>query len=273
MLRTIPRVPALAGALLAAILVLPSVAAAGRHPSVDPPKYEDVAKGGAKAILEASDAIHFSYKTQEVDATLTVHEGGSSDAGRVITMKMYQDGPKRLIRMLGPPEVKGMGILIKDSETMYVYVPEFDKVRLVASHARKQTFLASDFNYEDMAMAALSPDYDAEIEKETADEVVLALKAKPDRHAAYPRLRVVIDKKTVQMKRQEYFDEEGRHVRTQERSEMKAFESPDYAVQSRIKMIDHTNHDHWTELNMQAFKADHELPARLFSKRTLVRGE
>lgn len=255
----------------AAFAALP-VPAAARHPSVDPPKYEDVAKGGAQAILEATDQIHFGYRTQEVVATLNVFEGDGTP-GRVITMTMHQDGAKRLIRMLDPPEIKGMGILIKDRDTMYVYVPEFDKVRRVASHARKQTFLGSDFNYEDMAMARLSDDYLAEIEKETADEVTMLLTARADRAPAYPKLRIVVDKKTVQMKRQEYFDGDGKHVRTQERSDMKTFESPDYAVQSRIKMIDHTNHDHHTVLQMSAFKADHDIPERLFSKRTLVRGE
>lgn len=257
---------------VALALALPARPAAAGHPSVDPPDYAEVARGGAQAILAKTDEIHFGYRTQEVEATLNVFEGDGTP-GRVIKMVMHQDGPKRLIRMLDPPEVKGMGILIKDRDTMYVYVPEFDKVRRVASHARKQTFLGSDFNYEDMAMSRLSDDYVAEIEKETPEEVTLLLKARPDRSPAYPKLRVVVDRKTVQMKRQEYFDEDGRHVRTQERSEMKAFGGADYAVQSRIKMIDHTNHDHHTILQMSDFKADHEIPDRLFSKRTLVRGE
>jgi outer membrane lipoprotein-sorting protein len=253
-------------------LALPATAAAAKHPSVEPPSYAEVARGGAQAILEMTDAIHFGYRTQEVTATLNVFEGDGTP-GRVITMQMHQDGAKRLIRMLDPPEVKGMGILIRDRDTMYVYVPEFDKVRRIASHARKQTFLGSDFNYEDMAMARLSDDYVAEIEKESDDEVVLLLKAKPDRTPAYPKLRVFVDKKTVQMMRQEYFDEDGKHVRTQERSDMNAFDHPEYAVQARIKMIDHANKGHYTILQMTAFKADHAIPERMFSKRTLVRGE
>jgi len=255
-----------------ATVALRASALAAKHPSVEPPSYAEIAKGGARAILEATDTIHFGYRTQEVVATLNVFEGDGTP-GRVITIQMFQDGPKRLIRMLDPPEVKGMGILIKDRDTMYVYVPEFDKVRRIASHARKQTFLGSDFNYEDMAMARLSGDYEAEIERETADEVVMLLKAKPDRTPAYPKLRVVIDKKTVQMTRQEYFDEDGKHVRTQERSEMSAFDHPDYAVQSKIRMIEHTNKDHYTILQMTSFNADHEIPSGTFSKRTLVRGE
>lgn len=258
--------------LVALFLAAPAL---GGHPSVTPPDYATAAAKGPQGILEATDSIHFGYRTMEVESELSVHEGGEAPGtpGRLIRIHMWQDGPKRLIRMTYPPEVKGMGIFVKDSETMYVYVPEFDKVRLAASHARRQTFLGSDFNYDDMAMSALAPNYDASLQSETADEVTLLLKAKAGVAQAYPKLILTIDKKTLQLKRQQYFDESDRHVRTQERSEMKTFDHPEYGVQTVIKMIDHTNHDHSTTMTMSSFKADHEIPAKLFSKRTLVRGE
>ena len=272
MRRRFVRRGAVALAALVCALSASGPAVAGvKHPSVAPPSYEETAARGPQAILEATDSIHFGYETQWVDSEMQIFEHDSRTP-RVMRLFTYQNGPRRLMRITYPPEIKGMGILVKDPETMYVYVPEFDKVRRVASHARTQTFLGSDFNYIDMAMGALSPDYVAAIESETEEEVVLALTARPERSPPYPRLRLFVSKKTLQTRRQEYFDAEDRHVRTQERGEMKTFESEDYAVQSFLKITDHTNRDHYTEMRITGFRAMHEIPLRVFSKRTLVRG-
>jgi len=103
----------------------------------------------------------------------------------------------------------------------------------------------------------------------------LLLVARPERKdvVVYPKLRITIDKKTLQMVRQEYFEADGRHVRTQIRGNMRTWRSPDYAVQSEVKMIDHTNRDHSTTLTFSEFEAMMEVPGRFFTKRTLVRGE
>lgn len=261
--------------LLVGLVTVWSVGAiAEPHVSVAPPKYEDVAAKGPQALLEMADRIHFGYGSQWVDTDLIVHAADGTVEKRA-HLVMHEQGERRLIRLTAPAEVKGMGILVKDRDTMYVYVPEFDKVRRVASHARKQTFLGSDFNYDDMAMASLAPDYVATIDSETADEVVLQLKVRPERKEAvvYPALKVTISKKTCQMSKQEYYDAEGRLIRTQERSNMRTWESPDYAVQSHIKMIDHDRKGHWSELIFTGYKARHDIPDRIFRKRTLVRGE
>ena len=262
--------------LLPALLLLLATSAVQAlekpHPSVHPPKYDEVLKaGGPQALVEVMDRIHFGWKTMIVDSTLSVHEPGEAK-GREAHVLMWQDGGKRLIRIVGPPEVKGLGVLIK-GDTTYVYVPEFDKVRRIATHAKKQTLLGSDFSYEDMSMGALSPDYDATLEKETAEQVILSLTKKSGSEVVYPKLRLFMDKKTCQMMKQEYFDADGRLLRTQIREGMTTFDHPEYGVQHIVKLIDHTNHDHWTQLTMSKFIADEEIPARFFSKRTLVRGE
>ena len=260
------------GLALTSVLLGSGLASAGeRHVSVAPPSYAEVAAKGPQAILEVTDSIHFGYRTMWVDAELRVFASGETKP-KVIHQIMYQDGPKRMIRILAPPEIKGMGVLIKNPETMYVYVPEFDKVRRVASHARTQTFVGSDFNYTDMAMGALSPEYVAALESETEEEVVLLLTKREDRDPPYPKMRIFISKANLQMRRQEYFDAEDKHVRTQERSAMKTFESEDYGVQSMVIITDHTNRDHRTELHMSGFRAMHDIPSGVFSKRTLVRG-
>jgi hypothetical protein len=249
-----------------------SEVAASRHTSVAPPDYAEISKGGAQAILEATDEIHFGYRTMWVDSTIDVYPPGETTPRRLRTV-MQQDGERRLIQVLEPSDVKGMGILIQDARTMYVYMPEFDDVRRVASHARKQTFLGSDFAFDDMVMSKLSPLYIARIARENDDEVVLELAAREGVDVTFPKLNLYISKRTLQMAKQEYFDERGRHARTQLRANMRTFESEDYGVQATITMIDHLNNDHRSVLSMSGFRANHDIPARVFTRRTLIRGE
>ncbi len=257
--------------VLTMALGAPRAGLADRHPSVEPPDYAKIAAKGAQAILETTDEIHFGYRTMWVDSTIEVYPPGEDTPRRLRTV-MHQDGERRLIQILEPADVNGMGILIQDARTMYVYVPEFDETRRVATHARQQSFLGSDFAFDDMAMSRLAPHYKAEIESETDDVVVLKLTAREDADPDYPKLKLHVCKKTVQMKKQEYYDDEGRHARTQTRSRMRTFESEDYGVQSFLIMTNHLNNDHRSELTMTGFRANHDISPRVFTRRTLVRG-
>ncbi|MCP4727921.1 MAG: outer membrane lipoprotein-sorting protein, partial [bacterium] len=71
------------------------------------------------------------------------------------TLKSYRFGDdKQIMWFLAPADVKGSSFLRHSyddrDDDMWLYLPSFGKVRRIASHAKKGSFMGSDFTYEDM---------------------------------------------------------------------------------------------------------------------------
>src|SRR3954470_16240377 len=76
----------------------------------------------------------------------------------------YQKVPnKRLVRFSAPGDVKGMGLLVENLETMYVFLPGFQRVRRMGTHVKNQSFMGSDFSFEDMSQTSFSPTFDPKV--------------------------------------------------------------------------------------------------------------
>jgi outer membrane lipoprotein-sorting protein len=60
-------------------------------------------------------------------------------------------GEKNLVRYLEPRRVKGQAILmLNNADDIWSYFPRTQRVRKLATHAKKQKMQGSDFSYEDM---------------------------------------------------------------------------------------------------------------------------
>jgi len=60
-------------------------------------------------------------------------------------------GEKNLVRYTDPPRVKDQAILmLNNADDIWAYFPRTDRVRKLATHAKKQKMQGSDFTYEDM---------------------------------------------------------------------------------------------------------------------------
>jgi outer membrane lipoprotein-sorting protein len=232
------------------------------------PSYAEVAAKGPQAILEASDEVHYGYKDQAYSVRLVLHEKDGTTRER--GMAVAQKSGMRLVRFTSPADVKGVAVLVMNSETMYVYMPSLNKVRLVASHTRKQTFMGSDYTYDEMAITRFSIDYTAALSSETDKDVVLDLTQRPGRDLAYPRLRVEIEKKSLLCHTIRYMDSGGKEVKREERSTVDMSEG--CPIFTHLIMRD-LGSGHWTEMYIIEHKTNAGLDDSFFSKRNLVRGE
>ncbi len=81
-----------------------------------------------------------------------VDDQGRTRSREVRTYRIGDD--KQIMWFLQPAEVKGSSFLRLSSEDreddMWIYLPAFEKVRRIASHAKNGNFMGSDFTYEDM---------------------------------------------------------------------------------------------------------------------------
>ncbi len=120
-----------------------------------------------------------------------------------------------LVRFLGPADVAGTSFLMSDDD-MWLYLPALGKVRRIAGHARKGSFMGSDLSYEDMealGSTGFAVDYEAKLvgNGEMADEDVYILQLVPrGSETSYERLDMWVSQQIFLPRRIEYYDKDGK---------------------------------------------------------------
>ncbi|MCA9689824.1 MAG: outer membrane lipoprotein-sorting protein [Nannocystaceae bacterium] len=249
--------------LLAAALLTPAIAVV--HPA-------SVAAADAKAlgakVLEKIDQDAARHESVSYTAEMELWKSGSKQ--KTLQFNMSMKGlHKQYIEFTAPGDVAGMKILMTDADTIHMYSPEFKKVRHVAAHAEKQGFLGSEFTPEDMAMAALSDRFDAELQGKVGTETTLILTPKQGVESSYTRLEVVIDSSKGGVTKLKYYDGSGTAVREQLRGGWTKLDGVPFPTEIRMKNLKTGNE---TVIKLSNVDATTELPDSLFSRRTLLRG-
>ncbi len=90
----------------------------------------------------------------------------SSGQKRTLSIKSYSkdENDKQLLIYTGPARIKGDKILmLNGGNDIWFYTPRTDRIRHLASHAKRRKVQGSDFSYEDMAGGNLKKDYQIEL--------------------------------------------------------------------------------------------------------------
>lgn len=249
--------------LLASVLAVPCVMGL----MLASPQPVEAAVSGAE-VLAKLDAMAVRFPDQTYKATMEIYKSGNLRTTMVFGMWM-KNLEKQFIHFTAPGDVAGMKIMMEDRDTIYMYSPEFQKVRRVAAHLQNQGFLGSEFTPEDMVMAKLSPSFDATVAGKEGTETKLILKPKAGFSLSFSRLEIFIDSTVNGVTRLHYFDGAGNHVRTQLREEWKPFQ--DTKIPTRVRMKNLKTGDE-TVIKMSEIDVKTTVPDDMFSRRTLMRG-
>ncbi len=243
------------------LLLAPALALA--DPAADKP-----APNATELLARVDKAIN-AFKDAVWESKLRVKQ--PSGESREFGFTTYQKVPdKRLVKFTAPGDVKGMGVLVESRDTIYVYLPEFKRVRRMGTHVKNQTFMGSDFSYEDMSQTSYSGTFDAKLAGEDAAGWVLELTQKKGLDLEFPRMKMWIAKEHDQPTRMEYMDASGKKLKTQERSDYKK-DSPTHWQPMKIVVTDHRRNDHTSEIDFVSSKIDSGLSDDVFSVRSLQR--
>ncbi len=181
-----------------------------------------------------------------------------------------QKGIKRIVRFLSPANVKGMGVLVENADTMYVLLPEFNnRVRRVGTHQAGQSFMGSDVSNEDMSLTELLPTYEPSAGGSDGSLVVLNLKVRAGKAVEFPLLKLWIEPKDALIAKIEYMDASGKKLRTQERLNYTK-DSPQHSSPGKMVFTDHRK-NHQTELVLVQSQLDQGLSDDNFTQRALTR--
>ncbi|HHE04647.1 MAG TPA: outer membrane lipoprotein-sorting protein [candidate division WOR-3 bacterium] len=116
---------------------------------------------------------------------------------RTFKIKFYTKNgmDKQLMVYIFPPQVRGNSFLII-GDNVWAYFPETGRIRKIASHAKKQKMMGSDFTYEDMTIGTYKKKFKPVDMKEEKDSYILTLIPKENAKISYGKLVLKVDKKT-----------------------------------------------------------------------------
>jgi outer membrane lipoprotein-sorting protein len=185
--------------------------------------------------------------------------------------KAVVKGGKNFTEFIAPGDVKGTRVLTTSATQMWVYLPDFGKIRKVASHALAQGFMGTTLTQQDVGTTSFGTEYVPKLLSEDDTTWTLDLTAKDPKAVGYAHMRMVVDKKMTVPLTIEYLAEDGSVVRTQTRSNYVCPRS-DYCMFGQMKMVDHTRGDAWTTLTPVEMRIDTGVSDEIFTPRTLQIG-
>jgi outer membrane lipoprotein-sorting protein len=245
--------------MLLATLALSAATVAGQERSAAPPDGNE--------LLRRADRQHNNFEDATFQYLMRIKEAG---AVREVEFTVQQKGvQKRLVRFTSPDDAKGMALLIEAPDQVHALLPAFgNRIRRMGTQMLGQDFMGSDLTYEDLAVIQFAPYYTASIAGKEEKRVILELTRKKDALFVTPRLKLWIDQPEDTIFKVEYYDENGRKLRTRTRTNFRPSPQFDF-VQDRTTFVNHARNDHETELLMVMFRLNKGLSDDLFTRREL----
>ena len=218
----------------------------------------------------------------KVDAVLSAPTDGTSTAEMILedksgktkerTLKLWtryfrDKDDWSLTKFVEPAEIRDLGFLSLADDKMYLYLPGFDRVRRIASHARKESFAGSDLSNDDLSTGRYVDHFSAKIKEETDGQYVLELTRKPGSNRIYPKSTVWVNKENFTIPKMELFDKNEKLWKTFE-GEYEQIQG--YWTMTTLTMTD-VQKKHKTIMKIKEIQFDVGLDDKTFTQRYLKR--
>jgi outer membrane lipoprotein-sorting protein len=227
---------------------------------------------GEKIILKVNDV--FNPQSAYSKARMTILTTSGDKRTFVFESWAKNRGEKTLVRYLEPSRAKGQAtLMLNHSDDIWMFFPRTQRVRKLASHAKKQKMQGSDFSYEDLGSGdTFIEDYIAlrlEDEKnEGYDCYLLELSRNEKADSSYPRLKIWVIKENFFPLVIDYYDEKDpdRLLKRLVQSDVRQIDG----IPTAFKMV-MFNQDDSTQTELEILEMRYNLPLEdsLFTERAL----
>jgi len=214
---------------------------------------------GAIDILKKMDDVE-KYKSIYAESLQIITTSDGEKRTLKIKSWSVNTGDKQLLEYTYPARVKGVKILmLKDGDDIWSYSPRSRRTRHLASHAKKQKVMGSDFTYEDMGGGKMSEKYTGKVIKEEKIDgavcYVLELKPTP-KGPDYGRIVVWVGKKDFVTRRVDYYEKDSEGLlKILYLKDIKVISG--HLVAMKLKMI---NHEDGGETYNEYTKMEYDIP-------------
>ena len=227
---------------------------------------------GEEIIQKVNDLFNVDTSYGKTKMTITTSSGQKRT---FISESWSKDkGEKNLVRYLEPARVKGQAVLmLNNADDIWMYFPRTQRVRKLASHAKKQKMQGSDFSYEDMGSGdAFIEDFIAERledeKMERYDCYKLELTRKQDSDLSYSRMIMWVIKENFVPIVIDYYDEDDPtyHIKRLVQSDIRIIDN----IPTAMKVVmSNVNDNTQTEMEFLEVKYNVQLDDRMFTEREL----
>jgi len=229
-----------------------------------------LAENNAKEIAKKMDQAMTRAKDQFFEYDMVIQKPGQEERSLIFQVTI-KGRNKRRLNFLEPGDVKGMKFLVLSTTQMYIYLPAYRKVRRVASHVRDQGFMGSAYSQEDMAIVTYGDYMEPKLISDDKDTWTLEMTRRKgkEKDFPYPKLQITLDKKMYQPVKIEYFNDDGKIIKTETRTD---FECKGNICNPKVmKMVDHRRNDVVTYLKRRKWKLNTGIKDSYFTVRSLQR--
>ena len=195
--------------------------------------------------------------------------------------KTYEgDNDKILIRFLEPADVKGVGLLTIEhterDDDQWLYLPALKKVRRISSSDQGDSFMGTDFTYEDIRSEKLDKHEYNVTGSETVDGhecyILEALPATEEqiKDSGYSKRIIWMRKDIFLIVKAEYYNKKGELFKTEVRGDI--VEAAPNLYRPNLMKMNNLKTGHSTTITFDERKMNSGIEDGLFTERKLKRG-
>jgi outer membrane lipoprotein-sorting protein len=229
-------------------------------------------------IMKRVDERH-TGDTARYRLTMTLRSGRGAPRVREVDyyFKDYGDTEKILMGFKSPRDVAGTGYLSfsyddesKDDD-LWLYLPAMKRVRRITGSGKNDSFMGTDFTYEDMGSRSLGKDdFTLRGEEVLEGEACWIVEARPkDSRDPYGRRLVWVRKDTYVINAVDYYDRQDRLLKT---LRVSGIEQIDGIWTARKMEMTTVQDQHSTVIDMSEIQFNMPLEDSLFTVAALERG-
>lgn len=234
-------------------------------------------------VQELNDTTR-AWTDRKQHLSLTIVDRRSNERRRTLeffTRKPGDGSSRSILFFLSPPEVKGIGLLQwiepHREDRNWLYLPAMKRIRQITGSSRRESFVGTDFSYEDLTLIQEILDWkqeDAQISL-VAEEAIdghpcAVIEVLPkDEEVGYGKIRLWLGKEDLVGRKFTFEDRSGRLAKTLLLSDIRMVKSIPAA--HRLEMRNERTGSH-TIIELSEIVFDTGLSEEMFTQRRLERG-
>jgi outer membrane lipoprotein-sorting protein len=189
---------------------------------------------------------------------------------RTLRMRAWSEGTdKTLIRILDPAKERGTGTLRIGTE-MWNYLPKVNKTIRIPPSMMMSSWMGSDFTNDDLVKEfTFASDYEfhyVDVDHPEPDRLYIECRPKKGRPIVWDRVLLVVNAQSRLPVSEEYYDEQGKLVRTMNFSDVRSFD--DRTIPSVLELVPNGKEGKTVIRYLEA-KFNIDVPADTFTTRNL----
>ncbi len=208
----------------------------------------------------------------KIDMELVDKSGDRVRREMEVYIKDYNGLDKTTIVFLSPPDIRGTAFLSIENpkgadKTQFLYLPSLGRVRRITSKQKANSFVNTDYSYEDIGRRWPAKDFHKLIGEDSIlgrPCYVLESVPKKEGESQYSKRICYIDKETGLSLRREFFDKKGRKIREMRVNKISVVDGIPTVIDS--EMID-LRTGHKTVMKVKDVRYNQGLPDKVFSVR------